>query len=334
MNAASQLAFCYKVGFGTPSNEEMSKRWLLTADQPAEDLEIEIELAEKTTLLHFQSSNLRALVRRGLTLGNTTSIRTEDIEEIELTEAGLRREIMDMEPIFGKDSRCIRKLILTLAKLLEHQQKFKEAEILRIELLEHVSTQSPDPRVPFRSSIRNSGFYRGDVYKNLLPDRPCPEIKVPKLEYELQALERIMGFADGKIPLTLDLIRGLANNYHLQERWEEAEWLYVQLRNEIRISEGELHPDTLELSGSIARLLMNQGLLLEAESLFTWVWEMQKTVLGIEHFDTRNSMVFLLDIYSLLDSAKKFETLRCLDIAKGLLLPIIFVLGVSYIFCS
>jgi hypothetical protein len=47
MNAAYQLAFCYKVGFGAPSNKEQSRYWLQKAERPAEDLEIGVNFAKE-----------------------------------------------------------------------------------------------------------------------------------------------------------------------------------------------------------------------------------------------------------------------------------------------
>ena len=63
-------------------------------------------------------------------------------------------------------------------------------------------------------------------------------------------------------------------------RYDEAEELFVQVRETRKRVLGEEHPDTLTSMANLASTFWNQGRWKEAEELFVQVMETTKRVLG------------------------------------------------------
>jgi hypothetical protein len=174
----------------------------------------------------WRNNNLSQLLMNGTLKMDTSWLYKENTE---MNEAEYKRQIEDMRNVFGKDNRCVTELKLTLAILLESGKKYKEAEILRIELLEELKINSKEMRLGSCPRPSNPKSYW--PHSRASPELPRPEIELPELKSELPALERIMALADDRIPETITSIQCLALNFTCQRRWEEAEWLWVQIRN-------------------------------------------------------------------------------------------------------
>ena len=310
-SAAFQLAFCYKIGFGTPSNERVSQHWLQETVHSAEDLDLRIQWAKKTVRRNdWRNGNLVSLIINGILTEDATWLNTENLEVL---EAEYKRELRDMQHIFGKDSLVVLKLSLHLVQLLEREQKYIQAEMVCRETLEV-------------SSIQNLVAERGTRPKYYSRGHRKSSISMEKLSEASSAspfLERIIAATDEPIPETRFLAKRLASIYVLQERWGEAEWIYLHLRNMEQRDSGECHPETLFLSYMIASTYKNQGRLTEAEALLSYVLDRQKKFLGIEHKSTRNSMGLLASIYSVQGRTKEAESLetQLVDIYKKLFGP-------------
>jgi eukaryotic-like serine/threonine-protein kinase len=96
---------------------------------------------------------------------------------------------------------------------------------------------------------------------------------------------------------TLESQHQLANLLWYQNRFAEAEPIYLEVDAGRRSALGELHPDTLKVESDIASLYSLQKRLNEAETLARKTLDLQTQVLGAEHPDTRISRVTLQNIY-------------------------------------
>jgi hypothetical protein len=223
MNAAFQLAFIYKIGFGTHVNESLSSYWLQKARRPVENLDMEIQLASKTIVRNgWRNGNLGMLVAK-----NILRLDIPPERDAEERESELIRELEAIQGIFGKCNPIALSRKLDLAHLLETEKRFKEAELLRIELLEDIKTESQELQQTRSSSPPYSRY--GQLHGHRKSGLPMPNLELPKLESEWLGLKRILACVDDRVPETSLSIRGLAVNYWWQSRWQEAEWLFVQM---------------------------------------------------------------------------------------------------------
>jgi len=233
-------------------------------------------------------------------------------ENMEANKAECKREICDIQKIFGDSNICLFELKLTLATLLQEQRKYKEAEDLIIEVLKQMNLSYSGLRdeinLPGKKYRAQSGF-------------AGLELKLPLLESEQPALEEIIALARDHIPETLSSIRLLAENYLSVGRLKEAEWLYVQIKSIYERQRGEYHPSTLSVTFYIVTVYVKQNRWAEAEALISWVWGAQKRILGTGHYSTRISMSTMARIYSVQGRTKESEVLgkQLIDICKKLL---------------
>ena len=98
-------------------------------------------------------------------------------------------------------------------------------------------------------------------------------------------------------PTTLESLHQLANLLWYQDRFAEAEPIYLEVDAGRSKVLGALHPDTLKVDSDIASLYSKQKRLEEAETLARRTLESQTLALGAEHPDTRISRVTLQNIY-------------------------------------
>ena len=83
----------------------------------------------------------------------------------------------------------------------------------------------------------------------------------------------------------------------MQERWDEAKKLEVDVINVRQAQLGLDHPDTLTSMANLASTYGNLGKWDEAEKLFVDVMNARKTKLGSNHPDTLSTMTSLASIY-------------------------------------
>ena len=98
-------------------------------------------------------------------------------------------------------------------------------------------------------------------------------------------------------PHYVHMVSSLAHMYLQQERYDEAEPLFLQIWENRRISRGEGHLATLETVYFLGTLYKNQGRHDQAESfLERAVWG-RRFALGDEHPDTLEAWNSLIDLY-------------------------------------
>jgi hypothetical protein len=96
----------------------------------------------------------------------------------------------------------------------------------------------------------------------------------------------------------------LANAYFEAGRDAEAEALYLDLLATARRVHGAIHSNTLQVSGNLGRLLLQQGKHSAAEAVFRDTLPVQRIALGPEHEDTLDSASSLA---SALENQGKFS---------------------------
>lgn len=96
----------------------------------------------------------------------------------------------------------------------------------------------------------------------------------------------------------IDSWRILANVFHYEGQWTEAEKLGLQVMEAKKQMLGIEHPDTLSTMHNLALTYLKQGRWSEAEDLQLQVIEARKQILGIEHPDTLSTMHTLASIYA------------------------------------
>ena len=135
LNAAFQTGFCYKIGFGIAADEVLARYWLEKAQRPVQDLEAKVNRAKATpNMASFRNGELQHLGFEGLLGGGPTS--KHESEELLNVAAFYGREIRDFEHAFGKYNAWIIELKLKQASILEDASEYKDAESLRIQLLQ------------------------------------------------------------------------------------------------------------------------------------------------------------------------------------------------------
>jgi len=109
----------------------------------------------------------------------------------------------------------------------------------------------------------------------------------------LEVLEKRRATLGNSHTDTLNSINNLAVLFDNQERYDEAEPLYLEVLEKRRATlVGNSHPDTLNIINNLAVLYDDnqQGRYDEAEPLYLEVLEKRRATLGNSHPDTLNSI--------------------------------------------
>ena len=298
LNAAFQVAFCFKTGFGTPSNDDLVQVSLERAHRCAQDLDKAVNLAKSTmNRRSFRNGELQSLAYSGL-LGEMKSIIRPEDNELTIVAAECKREIRDMELAFGEHNLCVLELKLNQASILEAAGKLKEAEALRIGLLQALRNH-PDPfqlsvlatstRASKALEVGRWRFHEGPR------ERPL-QLKVLETE-KSSSLISIIACLNHRIPETVDLLHGLSMNYAKQGRFKEAKEIFLHLTQTFIERLGESHPSTLFSADLLASLYICLGQFSEAERILLFISNTRAWVLGENHGNTLSTRALLARLY-------------------------------------
>ena len=231
-NAAFQLAFCYKVGFGTPSNESQSQFWRKHTCRSAQDLEHQVNIAKKTLNRgSCHNPRLLQLTCEGLLLDDRDPNKSEVEGDQLLAEEGYRREVLDMRRAFGDDNEGLLRFRIGLTSLLETGKKHNEAEVMLIELLESLRREETLSEVALNLDFERYALIhdKQSRRKAQIPKVVALSLELPNVGARLPALLNMMACVSETASISYQILQSLAANYIRQERWQEAEWLYIQL---------------------------------------------------------------------------------------------------------
>jgi hypothetical protein len=92
-----------------------------------------------------------------------------ETENMEANEAEYKREVWDIQQVFGKGNLCLFRLKLILATLLQNQRKYTEAENMLTEVLEEAHAESKQTRRGSSSLESKYRFYPSRGHQSGLP---------------------------------------------------------------------------------------------------------------------------------------------------------------------
>ncbi|KAK6811373.1 hypothetical protein RU639_012792 [Aspergillus parasiticus] len=190
------------------------------------------------------------------------------------------------EADFQKEQERYINLIINIGDCLYSDSRWKEAEELQLQVMEHHKQVLGPEHLDTLTSIANLA----SIYRNQGRWKKAEELEVQVMEHRKQ----VLGL---EYPDTLISMANLASTYQNQGRWKEAEELEVQVIELSKQVLGPEHPDTLISITNLASTYRNQGRWKEAEELEVQVIELSKQVLGPEHPDTLTSMANLASTY-------------------------------------
>ncbi|CAD6584165.1 MAG: hypothetical protein ASARMPRED_001621 [Alectoria sarmentosa] len=299
LNAAFQIAFCFKTGFGTPSNDELSQIWLKRAQRCAQDLDQEVKLAKGTMSRGtYRNGEFQSLAYSGLLSEEKFIIRPED-DELTIIAADCKREIRDMELAFGKDNCCVLELKLNHASILGVAGKYKEAESLQVGLLQDLRFEPGSLQLSVLAASTSAWrtLEVGRWRNHEGPRKPPLQLETSVLE-EPTVLINIMECLNDRIPETTQLLFSLGLNYVRQGRWREGKRIFLGLTQTSMERLGESHPTTLGLATRLASMYSHLGQLSEAERIYLHISDVYTWVLGENHSNTLSTKSFLADVYA------------------------------------
>ncbi|KAL8676142.1 MAG: hypothetical protein Q9186_007306, partial [Xanthomendoza sp. 1 TL-2023] len=158
INAIFELAFCYHIGFGTDSDQDMAKHWLNTGDYEQEDLEDDKD--EITDMLIYRNQKVKVLGLDGfgMIMDHVNEYRQPNYN-MAAVQGFYRREIDDSTRFLPEHPLVTVTPRATLASILHGVGDFRDAEEVYREIIafyEQWSDSSKDnERLRCRTSLAN-----------------------------------------------------------------------------------------------------------------------------------------------------------------------------------
>ena len=127
--AAFELAFCYKIGFGTPADAERSRYFMSISTKEESDIQYELQLLREARPKSFDDRNpLEKFSEEGsLYLSDNIANALTDLKGSDL-EARFLREISDVDSVLGDVNAVTYALKMGLITIYEQQGEFRLAE--------------------------------------------------------------------------------------------------------------------------------------------------------------------------------------------------------------
>ncbi|KAL9076518.1 MAG: hypothetical protein Q9161_000850 [Pseudevernia consocians] len=310
LNAAFQTAFCLKVGFGTPSNDELSQSWLKRAQRCVQDLDEEVRLAKGTINRgSYRNGEFLSLAYSGLLIEARSIIRADD-DELTIVAADCKREIRDMELAFGKYNCCVLELKINQASILQAAGKYKEAESLQVRLLQDLRHEPGSLQLSVLAASTSAWrtLEVGRWRNHEGPRKPPLQLETYESE-EPAGLINIVACLNDRVPETVQLLFNLGVNYARQGRYQEATLIFLRLTQTNMERLGESHPTTLRLATHLASTYSCLGQFSKAERIYLHISDINTWVLGQNHSNTLSTKAFLANVYEEQGRLDEAETL-------------------------
>ncbi|KAK6338061.1 hypothetical protein TWF696_001532 [Orbilia brochopaga] len=119
MDAAFQLAFCYKLGLGTPQDDEDLEKWLKKSG-PGADKYLEEEIKSTFPKKQFVSAKLRRMYDRGLVKPIDHALEFQTSKNILLQKEKCEKEVKSLSKVLGKTHYAVLNLNSTLSSILRY----------------------------------------------------------------------------------------------------------------------------------------------------------------------------------------------------------------------
>ena len=173
-----------------------------------------------------------------------------------------------------------------LARVLERQRKFANAEALYVEVLEArrrlLGAEHPET---LDTTYSLAATYGGEGKYALAEDTYAMLLTVQR---------RVLGEENLN---TLASMANLAAIYHFERKYAEAEQMYLRALELYRRINKEEAPKSVVALGNLAELYRDQGKYAQAEPLYVKALDIERRLLGENHRDTMYVMNGLADMY-------------------------------------
>lgn len=280
-NTAFQLALCYKLGFGTPADNERAVDYLATSGRSESDLRGEILKVKHLSGFGFVDLQSRPakFVSDGI-IYVWTFVYEYPRKGLKLTEVQdyHLREYLDMEKVLGNDTEILRTLKAVQARIYTVEGDLKNAERLQRELLQRCLRKSDDIGLDTLYAKQNLG---------------ATLLKAGELD-EGEVLSQSAFFGMSTILREAHLSTLAAQNQwcetlSIRGRHEEAMQTYKAIYEKTIEILGAVHPNSLVAMANWGSALGAMGDFEFSKTLHSLVSQDMESVLGPTHEITLNS---------------------------------------------
>lgn len=301
-NTAFQLALCYKLGFGTPADNERAVDYLATSGRSESDLREEILKVKHLSgfgFVDFQSRPAR-FVNNGI-IYVWTFVYEYPRKGLKLTEVQdyHLREYTDMEKVLGNDSEILRTLKAVQARIYTVEGDLKNAERLQRELLQSCLRKSGDIGLDTLYAKQNLGA-------TLLKAGELDEGEVLS-QSAFFGMSTILG--EGHLS-TLAAQNQWCETLSMRGRHEEAMQTYKAIYEKTIEILGAVHPNSLVAMANWGSALGAMGDFEFSRTLHSLVSRDMESVLGPTHEMTLNSKTCLASALRHLGSYAEAEKIH------------------------
>ena len=252
---AFQLAFCYQIGFGVKSNDDMCHMWLGKSAKQPDDLRSEREVVQPARWKMGGIQGYHGSASVDLIHG----YRTQGLKTLDQAREECERVIDDMAPVFGELHFILLDLYTTWGDLLDELGELSKSKLLRMRIRKQIEETNGIDHLYYIPSIIN-------VARS--------HIKLGEWMEAQLLQEEVLKSVEDTNSRAVELIKNnLASTYWNQGRWKEAEELEVQVMETRKRILGQEHPSILTSMANLASTYRNQGRWKEAEELEVQVME-------------------------------------------------------------
>jgi len=207
-NIAFQLAFCYLIGFGIKSDDNVCRLWLQRSTKSLNDLKIEKDTVRRR---FWKNGKMQQMNARLLQIDVVHEYRTWGLKKLDEARVVYEREIRDMIREFGELHFISLELYSIFGDLLDQLGQFEKSKELRIWVRDETEKQQG---VGHPDTLR-SIIYLASTYRNQGQLKKAEEM-------DMRVLDTIKLVLDKEHPSTLTSMSNLAYTYRKQGRWKEA----------------------------------------------------------------------------------------------------------------
>ncbi|KAL8916132.1 MAG: hypothetical protein Q9172_006438 [Xanthocarpia lactea] len=311
-HAMFQTAFCYRTGFGVPSNDDVSSAWLEESQKSVQDLANQLSLARATSTTAYQNGELLSLGSSGYMEVSTGYMRGQ----LPRVDDECMQEIQDMERVLGKYCACVLALKIRRANLLQITRRYKYAEDFLMELLWDLRD---DPGYLNRAiSDVERRFIGGPMERRMGLWSSLEEISSglqidmangAEFNQRPTILNDILGCLDEAKRDTEEVIISIGLIYRAQNRWSDAAAVFLRVTYARMERLRQDSPRTLFSASYLAEACYKMGKWSTGINIYQTILGMQVERFGANDHRTIKTKANLAMVYGLEGSPEKGETL-------------------------
>lgn len=297
-NAAFQMAFCYKTGFGCQKDDSAVLDSLKTSGKSTDDLDLTIQFAFCINQ-PYKNVQLRRLITEGYIHVIDFANKYRNLGLLKSSEIYYKREIQDLENTFSNENILFH-LKTILAGILHSQGKYDEEELLLRDMAERVDSDT------FRA------LYKGDL------DLEGPRTRLAMVylarglyEQAMKIFQESLARMENKIgkhhPQSLSTSINFASALQELGQYDAAESITKECLLQTELILGSDHPSTVLILGNLAALLFKQNHKEKAIEMMEKVARLDERWFGPDHHST---LLSLHNVATMQCSVGKYESME------------------------